>query len=436
MEIASTPTEQNIINKEKNIELTSDKSHKFKITFINEISSLKIKCIYENELKISKSYISNFNLDKIKENKFFLAYESIDEILSDLFKIIDEKMKDLTLLEEANKVNLIIPLPTLKAKEIIFPILEVEKKDNEKISELYEIIYKLEKNLTQDNIIIKELNNKIKNLTEENKTINEKFNKLIDDKEKEINEKLKNLIDENEKEKKVMTEKLKRLEEENSIFKTKSTDENKKINEKLEELINTNEINKKKLDKIEEEKELKRKIKQKYIQNFESEIVNDNKLNNLLKEWINPNSKISAKLLYRLSRDGDSYQTYQQLCLNKAPTLTLAHSIDDKKFGGYTTCSFDDSGQKKKDDYSFLFSLDKKKKYSKRNMNFNSIYCRKGKGPDFKWNFEFDQDNMSMCYCVADTGDNCWYLEKNELADNKNSTVKLKEVEIYYIDFN
>ena len=103
---------------------------------------------------------------------------------------------------------------------------------------------------------------------------------------------------------------------------------------------------KKKLDKIEEEKELKRKIKEKkYIQNFDSKIVDDNKLNNLLKEWINPNSKISAKLLYRLSRDGDSYQTYQKLCLNKAPTLTLALSIDDKKFGGYTTCSFDDSGQ-------------------------------------------------------------------------------------------
>ena len=141
--------------------------------------------------------------------------------------------------------------------------------------------------------------------------------------------------------------------------------------------------------------------------------------------------------MYRLSRDWSTYQAYQYLCLNKAPTLTLAHSIDGHKFGGYSTCSFDDSDKEKKDEASFLFSLDKKKKYFKRNISFNSIYCRKGTGPDFYHNFEFDQGDMSKCYCDAGTKNDYWYLDKRELADNNNETkVNLKEVEIYYIDIN
>ena len=65
---------------------------------------------------------------------------------------------------------------------------------------------------------------------------------------------------------------------------------------------------------------------------------------------------------------------------------------------------------------------------------FNSIYCNKGYGPSFRNNFEFDRANMSRCYCNAGTGNEFWYLEKRELADNNDNTVKLKEVEIYYID--
>ena len=383
MEENQKPAEIIIINKQKNIELFSDKSHKFKISFINEVTSLKISCVYENELRGINTYISDFKLEKIKENKFFYFYESIDEILSDIFKIIDEKFKELSLLEETNKLILIIPLPTLKAKEIIFQISEVEKNDSQKIKELYNIILDLKNNSKQisDNVI-KDLNEKVVKLTNENKIINEKLKKLL---------------------------------EENEIIKSK-------------------------LAKIEEEKELKKRKKEnvkKYIQNLDSKIVNDAKLNNLLKEWINPDIKICAKLLYRLSRDGSTYQAYQNLCLNKAPTLTLAHSIDGFKFGGYTTCSFDDSNTNKKDDVSFLFSLDKKKKYFKRNISFNSIYCRKGKGPDFYHNFEFDQGDMSKCYCDAGTTDDYWYLDKRELADNNNDTkVNLKEAEIYYIDIN
>ena len=51
--------------------------------------------------------------------------------------------------------------------------------------------------------------------------------------------------------------------------------------------------------------------------------------------------------------------------------------------------------------------------------------------------FVIDQEDMSKCYCDAGTGDDYWYLDKRELADNYNDFyVNLKEVEIYYIDIN
>ena len=35
-----------------------------------------------------------------------------------------------------------------------------------------------------------------------------------------------------------------------------------------------------------------------------------------LKNWINPNMKIKAELLYRMSRDGIEVETFHNLCYN------------------------------------------------------------------------------------------------------------------------
>ena len=49
----------------------------------------------------------------------------------------------------------------------------------------------------------------------------------------------------------------------------------------------------------------------KYINNLDSKIINDNeKYNEILKNWINPSGKINAELLYRLLRDGDKTSTF------------------------------------------------------------------------------------------------------------------------------
>lgn len=53
-----------------------------------------------------------------------------------------------------------------------------------------------------------------------------------------------------------------------------------------------------------------------YIANMDSLII-DNNYNSTIKNWINPNIKIRANLLYRLSRDGPEISTFHNLCDNK-----------------------------------------------------------------------------------------------------------------------
>ena len=52
-----------------------------------------------------------------------------------------------------------------------------------------------------------------------------------------------------------------------------------------------------------------------------SSIIENNKkyIYNLL-TWINSNKKITTKLLYRKSRDGDSYDIFHKLCDNQGAT--------------------------------------------------------------------------------------------------------------------
>ena len=40
--------------------------------------------------------------------------------------------------------------------------------------------------------------------------------------------------------------------------------------------------------------------------------------------WINPNKNIKAKLLYRVSRDGDGPNIFHKYCDNKGPTIIFA----------------------------------------------------------------------------------------------------------------
>ena len=154
-----------------------------------------------------------------------------------------------------------------------------------------------------------------------------------------------------------------------------------------------------------------------------------------LQNWINPKSEIKGELLYRLSRDGSSYQTFHQNCDDKGPTLVLIKDESDMKTGGYTPLSWDSKTGWKKDNDTFIFNLSNRKKFPKSSKNnTNSIYCLNTYGPWFE-NFGFECGH-NMKECKFQTGNA--FLNANEIIpnENKHKYFSVKEVEVYKLSFN
>ncbi len=173
------PIYNNLANKEKEFNIISTKSHSFKITFIDHKSYLIIKGCHNNSMNII-DYEEKYSFEKLKEFKIFNYYETIEEILEELFPLINnQKVK---LIEEKKKIALIIELPFNKIKEITFSLKEKEKDDKEKISDLYTIInnQKNEINdLKKDNA---ELKNQMQKIILKVTELEKKLDKIENDK--------------------------------------------------------------------------------------------------------------------------------------------------------------------------------------------------------------------------------------------------------------
>ena len=202
-----------------------------------------------------------------------------------------------------------------------------------------------------------------------------------------------------------------------------------KLEEKIkysESDINTLKEFKSKIEKKEKQKE--------FVRNLNSLIIGENeKYNKCLKNWINPNAKVKAELLYRLTRDGNEYQTFHQLCDNKGSTVTLFKLKDGNIMGGFTTSNWDSNsnGQWKNDSNAFLFSLTENVKCM-NNTNYGSIYCYQRCGPYFEA-IRFCNKKMNEPYIVT----SIHYNESNKLYPGKSGGYyKTEEVEIFKIIIN
>ena len=217
------------------------------------------------------------------------------------------------------------------------------------------------------------------------------------------------------------------------------------INQQQKEIasLKSENINlKEKINKIENDiKDLlqfKNEIMEERKISIDSNIINNNiSYKKSLRKWINPNQSIKSELLYRLTKDGDSISTFHNKCDNISPTLVLAESLNGYKFGGYTTCTWDNKGQEKNDGKTFLFSLNKNQKFEKKNNNHNNrdIYSGFSNfGPCFGYNDLFFQYSMKKCYSYQ--SNQYSFLNNKDLANNKEDSFEVKEVEVYKLIFN
>ena len=63
------------------------------------------------------------------------------------------------------------------------------------------------------------------------------------------------------------------------------------------------------------------------------------------------------RLLYKISRDGCSAQTFHQKCDGQGPTVTVLYNTNNTIFGGYLSQSWNSNGGYIVDDSAFLFRL-------------------------------------------------------------------------------
>ena len=134
-----------------------------------------------------------------------------------------------------------------------------------------------------------------------------------------------------------------------------------------------------------------------------------------------------------MSEDGNSFNTFHTKCDNQFPALFIAKTKDGDKFGGYTSIGWNCSGNYLYDEKCFLFSLNKEQKYPLKDKT-NAIGCFKDRGVDFNDDCYFCQTNMTKCYSA---GNYCFLKGIGKvLADNKENTFLVEEVEVFKVIIN
>ena len=131
--------------------------------------------------------------------------------------------------------------------------------------------------------------------------------------------------------------------------------------------------------------------------------------------------------------DGDLTQTFYDKCSGKYPTIVIVKTTKGRRFGGYSSIPWENIGSIE-DNNSFIFSLDKKKKYKikepKKAIQTNTNYFAFGACPsDFYINNNCTSvnNNYNINTGIYET------TEKNELNGEYNFTVS--SYEVYQIDY-
>ena len=149
--------------------------------------------------------------------------------------------------------------------------------------------------------------------------------------------------------------------------------------------------------------EIKLKKKLKEIK-FDSKIIEGDVsfiLDKIIKEYPNTNiDTFQSTLLYRATRDGDNKNSFYNKVEGKRKTLSFIKTKKGIRFGCYLDIAFQKSNGERKDNKSFVFSIDRKKIYNNKPEN----------------------DQINNGSCVINLYNQPIYVEDNFLSNNNSYT--------------
>ena len=401
-------------NATKKIEIISDKNNKILI----EMTILNSKLYIAGKYLIIEKYPNKkfekyYFLDDIKNiNNFFYSYKEIEEILDEIDYFIQSKTPKVN--EETNKMILSIEIPSKKFKEIIFQLNSTKKSNEEHISDLYELL----------NIDIDE----VKGIKKENEKLKE-TNKLLKDKVEEQEKELKQL-------KELINTLSNKINENKEEYNKNLNDFNQNNEQKINELSQKiNEINNNNQNEEKDESKIKIIINSIFKLNLpladknEMEFIKnaiENKLNQKVKQFT---------VIYRATLMGGEMRDIHKYIDDKANTILLVRSNNGKKFGGFTTQTWDSKNHYKKDDKAFVFSINSKEIFSVKANNV-AIGCFKDYGPIFGDDADiyFWNSNMFTTSFSSNQRNYEYNGKNNALTGNTNFIAQ--EIEMLKVEFD
>ena len=165
------------------------------------------------------------------------------------------------------------------------------------------------------------------------------------------------------------------------------------------------------------------------------DIIHDTNELELITKKINvKNQKLTLNLLYKASADSDKAAAFHAKCDQAKSTIVLIETDKGKRFGGFTSCSWEGDCLEKQDESAFVFSLDKMKTYDNI-PGEEAIGCYPKFGPIFLGcQIRIYNDAFTKGGSTFERGLNFDTEEYYELTGG-DRIFKVKEIEVYEVVF-
>lgn len=262
----------------------------------------------------------------------------------------------------------------------------------------------------------------IKELREENKMIKEQINELIGLKS-QINE-----IDQLKSQIEDMNRMSKQIEELSAL--KEQVSDNEKLKQEIDTLKSEKMQYEKELTTLKEKQMAEAKVEK--IQVKGDIIENVDELEMITRKINRGNKKITLNLIYKASVDSDKAEVFHDKCDGLSSSLVLVKSDKGKRFGGFTTCSWEGDSIDKEDPDAFVFSLDKMVCYDNI-PGENAIACYPKFGPVFSGcQIKIYDEAFTKGGSTYEKGLNYNTEEDFELTGG-DKTFGIKEIEVYEV---
>ena len=251
-------------NYSREFEIKSDKKNKFKISIFNKEDKLKLSALNLTTEDIKgNEYGKEMLINELKNNKYLSLCDNINDMLEELFNLIDNKKYSLNEIGN-NELILSIEVPMKLIKEITFNLVKKEKDANVLINELINENKELKSKIEILSLQTRDLKDDIDYIKEKNS----------EDKFKAFNNKLSDSI---------------------NNFELKINGQRMEEQKEKKDLISQVNILTKKVLQLEKDLEQEKNNNKKFQEHFNEQMKNLNSILMKLKQNENNNSQIERK---------------------------------------------------------------------------------------------------------------------------------------------